>query len=194
MEPHDRPMWTLVRWSGYVAVTLILAFGALVFLTGRASALSTVSLEQRPSDPGELVADVVLEADSTGVVGISLGFRFDPLELAFVGLREVPFDGFAPLAPGPGAGAPAGEVWQFDQFTLGEALVGQTRTLGSVRFQVLSSTWSVVPGLFGPQDGAISDGGEIPVEFFGLELPEPSSTVLVGLGLLILARRRGVRG
>lgn len=156
-----------------------------------------------------ILGDIVLTADSVAIFTFVVSIQFDPTELQAVGggASELPVvdlpgmgNQFSPLVPGITlVDNTSGVIEGFDQITVATGLANATRTLGSLRFHVVSPSGGPgeddvivslqnlgVDGIFGP-------GGASIVDFVGADVvPEPTiaGLVLIGLAGLFYASRR----
>ncbi|MEE2665627.1 MAG: thrombospondin type 3 repeat-containing protein, partial [Myxococcota bacterium] len=108
--------------------------------TGTASLFS-------PAVSSTQVADIVLRTDTETVNGVFISIEFDAAELQATAARELAhinlpgmFNAFSPIIVGTTIDNAAGLITLFDEATLSVGLPGgNTRTLGSVAFHILSA-------------------------------------------------------
>lgn len=199
---------------------LLVVVGILV--SGSASAIPTIDLIWRANGlpeigtptivaGQEIIADVVLTGDSSGVstTGVFVSFDYDDTELTAIGAVEetsVNLPGmansFAPLSLGTAIDAGNSLILNFDQATLSTGLnVAQAVTLGSVRVRADNPMGEagdddidLVAGIFNQGVDTIStSAGDGTAIFNGAEvLPEPGAGTLaaVALATLLGLRRR----
>ena len=204
---------------------------AFLFITSSASALPSVDLVWRNNQTATvgtpsvgasstIVADIVLRGSgdaNESVIGVFVSLQFDNTELNVLGAEErsiinLPGMGntLAPVGPGTVINQAAGTVSGFDVASTsapGLSGLGQSRSLGSVRFHIIDATGDntdidVIAGLFNAQqdDITFSPGVGGSANFVGASVtgpvvPEPTTAflLLAGLAGLGYAGRRNLR-
>jgi hypothetical protein len=205
--------------SAYAASSLSLIWRQ----TGTATIDTTTNVpDGPPGKSGGTILDVVLAADTVGLVGIFISFLYDTdlgnemdfssgIEDSLVNLKGAG-NSFSPLALGFGplpstesTGAVGGKVQGFDQASLSTGALSQTKTLGSLVFTfnkgITDGIDITIAVLINGVDTIVGPGGSnlsASTIFNGAsvdgQMPEPTTAILIVLGLagLGFAGRRSI--
>lgn len=167
------------------------------------------TIEARPGD--EITATLFLSADADGISGYGISLMFDldlgdELDLVSAGeflpaLFQFNFSsGFEETSES--TGATPGRISSYEALTFEDGPVNASFAIGEVVFQVTSNVGTggadVVSGLYAPGvDAVIGNANQELAADFGtatVNVPEPSTGLLLATALLVLAGRHGCRG